>query len=363
MTADAVGGVWIYSLELAAGLAALGVEVVLATMGPRPDGEQLAHARAQGVRVLSSEHRLEWMDEPWEDVDRAGDWLLAVAADERPDVVHLNGYCHAALPWQQPTVVVAHSDVLSWWRAVKREDAPVRYREYRQRVLRGLRAAHALVAPTGAMLDALRGAYGADLRGSVIHNARTPVTGGDTAKEPIVLTVGRAWDEAKNVACLGAASTGLRWPVYLAGAARGPDGQETSTGDLRLLGSLDPLVLAGWFARASIYAAPARYEPFGLSILEAAQAGCALVLADIPSLRELWQGAAVFVDPAEPRVWHGTLKALIASPRFRRILARAARTRAAQFEPAAMSRRYLALYRQLQVGSPLTREEQHRCGS
>ena len=32
---------------------------------------------------------------------------------------------------------------------------------------------------------------------------------------------------------------------------------------------------------ASIYALPARYEPFGLSILEAALSGCALVLGDI----------------------------------------------------------------------------------
>ena len=39
-----------------------------------------------------------------------------------------------------------------------------------------------------------------------------------------------------------------------------------------------------WFARAGIYALPAVYEPFGLSVLEAALSGCALVLGDIPSL-------------------------------------------------------------------------------
>ena len=39
----------------------------------------------------------------------------------------------------------------------------------------------------------------------------------------------------------------------------------------------------------------ARYEPFGLAVLEAAQAGMRLVLSDIPSFRELWDGAATFV--------------------------------------------------------------------
>ena len=38
-----------------------------------------------------------------------------------------------------------------------------------------------------------------------------------------------------------------------------------------------------------------RFEPFGLAVLEAARAGCALVLSDIATFRELWDGAALFV--------------------------------------------------------------------
>jgi hypothetical protein len=37
MTADAVGGVWTYALELSGALARHDIEVVLATMGPLPD--------------------------------------------------------------------------------------------------------------------------------------------------------------------------------------------------------------------------------------------------------------------------------------------------------------------------------------
>ena len=35
MTADTVGGVWTYALELAGALAPLGVDITLATMSPR----------------------------------------------------------------------------------------------------------------------------------------------------------------------------------------------------------------------------------------------------------------------------------------------------------------------------------------
>src|SRR5207248_6075453 len=96
----------------------------------------------------------------------------------------------------------------------------------------------------------------------------------------------------------------------------------------RPLGSLSPPHFADWLARAAIYALPARYEPFGLSVLEAAQAGCALVLGDIPSLRENWDGAAVFVSPDSPPELEAALAALIREPQRRDRLAARPRARA-----------------------------------
>src|SRR5690625_7216151 len=36
-----------------------------------------------------------------------------------------------------------------------------------------------------------------------------------------------------------------------------------------------------WLRQASVFVMPSRYEPFGLSVLEAALSGCALILSDI----------------------------------------------------------------------------------
>jgi glycogen synthase len=117
MTVDAVGGVWRYALELARGLARAGTEVVMVVMGPPATPEQLAESAAiDGVRVVEGSFDLEWMPGADEDVLRAGAWLMELEATYAPDLVHLNGYAHAALPWQAPVVVVAHSCVLSWWR-------------------------------------------------------------------------------------------------------------------------------------------------------------------------------------------------------------------------------------------------------
>lgn len=113
-------------------------------------------------------------------------------------------------------------------------------------------------------------------------------------------------------------------------------------------------------ARAEIYAAPAPYEPFGLAILEAAHAGCALVLADIPSLRENWDGAALFSDPRSPAEFTDHLQRLIASPQERRALQAAARQRAATFDSKRMAAAYVKLYSGSLADRSLRKTRAHR---
>src|SRR3954465_13716018 len=142
MTVDPIGGVLTYAVELARALEPYGVEIALASMGAHLTPEQYQQVLARkNVRLFESGYRLEWMSDPWDDVDRAGDWLLKIAERFRPDLVHLNGYSHASLSWHAPVLVVAHSCVLSWWHAVKNEEAPAYYDEYRARVSVGLAAA------------------------------------------------------------------------------------------------------------------------------------------------------------------------------------------------------------------------------
>ena len=82
---------------------------------------------------------------------------------------------------------------------------------------------------------------------------------------------------------------------------------------------------------AAIFAAPAHYEPFGLGILEAAASGCALVLGDIASLRENWDGAAVFLPAERCRPLADDSRPADRRRGERRRLAAAARARARHF--------------------------------
>ena len=351
MTADAVGGVWRYSIDLGTALAQRGIRTTLAVMGPTPEVAQRREADRAGIALVDRPYRLEWMDDPWADVDRAGKWLLALERTLHPDVIHLNGYSHAALSWYAPVVVVAHSCVRSWWRAVKNEPAPERFDTYRTAVRAGLAASRLVVAPTAAMLQAVREEYGVSPWARVIANGSAHGAGVVAprwdAKEPIILAAGRLWDEAKNVDAVCNVAGAWSWPVYVAGDQKAPEGRSRPLTNVHPLGRLSSGDIAGWQRRATIFVSPARYEPFGLSILEAAGAGCALVLGDIPSLRENWDGAAVFIRPDDGPALREAVDALIEDAPRRTALAQRACERASRFTIDAAAEAYVSAYEDL----------------
>jgi glycosyltransferase involved in cell wall biosynthesis len=348
MTADTVGGVWTYAVELARALRPRGVEVVLATMGAPMTAAQRAEIDSLGnVSVYETSYRLEWMEDPWADVDEAGEWLLELEDAERPDIIHLNGYAHGALPWMAPVLVVGHSCVRSWWEAVRRTPVPNEWDVYTSRVRAGLAAADVVIAPSHAMLHALVRHYGPLRDANVIYNGRRDRLFKPSTKEPLIFAAGRVWDEAKNLRALDEVAAEVPWRIFVAGSDVAPDRQRRQLTTACTLGMLDQPTLAWWLGRASIYAFPALYEPFGLSVLEAALAGCALVLGDIPSLRELWGDAATFVDPDDRAALAKALRWLSDDGTLRAAQAARARRRAMHFHLDLMADRYLELYTDL----------------
>ena len=208
MTTDTVGGVWTYAVELTAALAAHGIEVVLAAMGPQLSFEQRSRAaRLPNAKLEFRAGPLEWMTDPWADVDASCEWLHDIAQREDVRLLHANTFAHCPLAPGLPTIVVGHSCVASWFAAVRGCEAPPEFDEYRARVRRSLAAADVVVAPTYAMMAALREHYGPLGRTRVIANGRRLAGFRPARKLPIVMSAGRLWDDAKNVGTLARAAT------------------------------------------------------------------------------------------------------------------------------------------------------------
>jgi glycosyltransferase involved in cell wall biosynthesis len=97
-------------------------------------------------------------------------------------------------------------------------------------------------------------------------------------------------------------------------------------------------------ARAGVFVSPSLFEPFGLAALEAAEAGTPLLLSDIATYRELWDGAALFFAPNDADALADAFNLLAADGRLRRRLGRAARQRALNYSPERQAARILSIY-------------------
>jgi glycosyltransferase involved in cell wall biosynthesis len=344
MTADAVGGIWTYAAELVRALT--DAQVTLAVLGPSPS--ELQRRQVGGARLIDTQLALDWMADTPAQVLAAADALRRLADDIRPDVVHLNSPALAAGSggYGAPTLGVCHSCVATWWAAVKSGPLPDDF-GWRTRLVReGLASCDLVAAPSSSFAAAVATTY--DAKAVAIYNGRQPRAASSGPRDPIVFTAGRLWDEGKNAKTIDRAAALSRAPVFAAGPLASPDGDAAVGLEHAIpLGCLSSGAVADWMARASIFASAARYEPFGLAVLEAAQAGCALVLSDIPTFRELWDGAAQFIDPADADGFASAFDQLAADPAEAARRGSLARTRAARFSADAMAAATLGHYRRL----------------
>jgi glycosyltransferase involved in cell wall biosynthesis len=172
------------------------------------------------------------------------------------------------------------------------------------------------------------------------------------SKEEKILTVGRRWDAGKNAGLL--LSEEMPAPVTIVGSDRHPDGhgedweQKPASPNIRLHPHQDERRMVHLLGSAAIYAATSKYEPFGLAPLEAALSRCAIVASDIPSFRELWQGAVLFFRNNDAADLRRALDSLVRDPGLCRSYGNLAYARARrQFTADRMVENYMVLYRTL----------------
>lgn len=358
MTADTLGGVWTYAQELVTRLVRRGVRVTLVSLGEMPGAAQTQWMEGlPNLDFRATAFALEWMHDVEHDMQASQQFLEGVIRDVRPDLLHFNQYFYGAIPNHTPRVVVAHSDVVSWWLAVHGHSPPAtKWLEwYRGMLTRGLEKAGCVVAPSQWMLDSLLTLYGKPGHSAVIHNGRNPNGfNPHVSKETRVLTVGRVWDSGKQVTLLCRENPPVE--TVIAGSDQHPDATLRSRGSLgtaalsnvRFKGAQSEAQLRHLYSRAAIYAATSRYEPFGLAPVEAALSRCALVANDIPSFRELWDDDAIYFKPNDAFSLAETIRRLAADATMRMEYANRAYRRALErYNSKRMAEDYLALYRAL----------------
>jgi glycosyltransferase involved in cell wall biosynthesis len=312
-----------------------------------------------GLDYRPTAFRLEWMQEAERDLLDSAGFLTSLVRELRPDVLHLNQFCYGNLPVDVPRVVMAHGDLVSWTQAVQGYTPRLTrwLKWYRDIVIRGITGADAVVAPSAWMLDTLRTSYATPHRDEVVYPGRNPIFFNPyVSKEDSVLAVGRLIDAGKQVSlltqhvhpvsvCIVGAEHTVPVPRVPIRADVKVSTAETS---VAIRGAQTEAQLRVLYSRASIYAATARYEPVGMSALDAALSRCAIVANDIPSFRETWGDAALYFRTNDAASLAESIRRLTSDREMCRAYANLAYGRARErFTTKRMIDQYLQLYRSL----------------
>ena len=349
------GGIPKYLDRIARELLAMGDEIDLLANTSRPvrtvPGAHPVSTRVKGTIVWRNAFLPVWLTR------------------ERADVLWAP---ESLLPWRSPvpTVATVHDLAMLRFPGTK---ASEHERQFRTTVRRSARRATRLIAVSNATARDIRELWGMGTeRVRVVPNgvddtftpgdrdaARSAVRGRWGIDAPFVLHVGsleprKGLDVLIDAAEL-AARTGGSWRVVLAGSSgfRGEEitARARASGACSLLGPVQDAELLELYRAADAFAAPALYEGFGITPLEAMACATPVVIAgDSGGLEETSGAAAIVVGERTGTAWRDALERAIARPDelVRRGLAHAARfrwpavalqTRAVLAEAAATRRR------------------------
>jgi glycosyltransferase involved in cell wall biosynthesis len=343
MTIDSVGGVWRYGIDLADGLKRAGIETLLVCLGPGPSSEQLEEA-GRVSRIVCLDQPLDWTVETEHALLSVASALETIARAENVDLLHLNAPSQAwRLRSGKPVVTVSHSCLPSWFNCVLGSPVPDHLAWHHRVNREGLMLSDAVVTPSESHAENMRACYGSFPNLHIVPNAVRPLPP-VAAKKPFVLAVGRWWDKGKNGRVIDEAAIRTAWPLKMAGATTSPSGEVFTVSRAKQLGEMPNAKLRELMSAAEIFASSSLYEPFGLAALEAAHSRAALVLSDIPTYRELWEGAALFAKPDSPASFSQAINRLIAEPELRRELVQNAYEKAQRLSPGLQVARMLNVY-------------------
>ena len=116
---------------------------------------------------------------------------------------------------------------------------------------------------------------------------------------------------------------------------------------IRVTGYLSPEELAGWYARAAVFAFPSLDEGFGMPLLEAMAAGVPVITSNRSALPEVAGDAALLVDPHNGEALGQALRELSVNVDLCRELARRGTARAQTFTWEKAVRETWDVYRTL----------------
>lgn len=348
MTTDTIGGVWNFTNSLIKELQKYNLQIKLVTLGRQlSDAQRKEIKNFNNLAIFENECKLEWMENPWDDITKSCNWIQDIVRQENPDIIHFNSFTFNSLSFGKPTMCTAHSCVLSWYQNVKGTRPSGNWDFYYRFVKSGLHRVNYVTVPSKFMERQINKFYNRNCL--VIYNG-VEQNSNITSKEQIVYSVGRVWDEAKNFSILSEIASYVEWPIIISGSTKLETQGKTNlveNNNVQYLGECSSNEIYSLMKKSSIFVSTSLYEPFGLAVLEAASNGCALILPDIDSFIEIWGDAALFYKKNSSHSLLSAIKKLTSNSILLSLYSKKALEQSSKYSIVNTASQYYSLYCQL----------------
>ena len=345
MTLDTGGDVWRFGMDLARALEPRNVRFVFAILGRKPTASQRQEAEGIGEFVhLALPH--DRVAEQEGDHAEATSRIAELAERFEVDLIHLNRATQAAgLETQKPVVVMSHACLPTRYRALGKAAPLATLETHMQLNRQGISRADVVLAPSRSHGELMVASYGQIRNLRIVHNAASPSPYGvDRTQREGVVAFGRWRNEGSNGALLDRVAALIARPLTMIDSSIEPKEADFPIRHAFYDSALPTSEMLERVGKAEVFVSPSLYEPFGLGPISAAASRTPLVLADIPTYRELWEGAALFVSPHDPAAYAEAINRLLTERHLREILAQLASNRATRFTAVRQAAAMRAVY-------------------
>ena len=369
MTTDVKSEVWDYSLTLSKALLKhINAEILMISMGGNPTDSQKKQLEDLNIEFqftdFSSDFSIDDKVNP--DDSKIKTIFESSIKSFNPHIVHLN-HGYPDFDFDKPCVFACHANILNkklWNDSINRY-SPLHKNllNYKQIINKSLNNADIIIAPSRFFAENIVKTFNFTKGIKIIYNGIDYKPHSCLKESPTLVTFGNMSDNIKHINLL--LNMAYRLPdnikIKIIGDSQFDRKLPKNVEFLKNLSNFD---LQEVYKNSSIYLALSNYESNGLSSMQAAYSGCAILANDIPACKELWGDCAYIFDRDDQNSLMRCINNLVENPNLLEITSRNCQAKALSvFNSKRMAYEYINLYKNILKKHQTKQTDNNSCHS
>lgn len=332
MTTDVKSEIWDYSLTLSRSLLKhINAEILMLSMGGKPSDKQKEEIENLDIKFKFTGFNYDNFD----DISEIKTIFDNSIKEFNPHIVHLN-HAYPNFDFETPCVFTCHDNLLD-----------KNLLNYKNIINKSLNNADIVIAQSKFTAECLMKTYDLQKRIGIIYNGIDYKPFSGSPESPTLVACENFPNSGQNINFLLNIAYKLPDNIKMKIIADSPPDRK-SPQNVEFLSNLTGSELQAVYKNSSIYLALSSHESNGLSSIQAAYSGCAILANDIPVFKELWGDCAYVFERDNVNSLMRCINNLVENKYFFEITSRNCQAKALSvFNSKRMAYEYINLYKNI----------------